>query len=391
MTAPENTRRGRYVETRVAGEAVRAYVPSALPPSPPIDVAALQPAIDRANHALGRLDGIAPLLPDKDLFLYGFVRKEALLSSQIEGTQSSFADLLAHEDGAAPGVPIDDVEEVSNYVAALNHGVRRLRGGFPLSLRLLREVHAILLRGARGASRHPGEFRRTQNWIGGSRPGRAVFVPPPPNELGACLDAFENFLHDDATRLPDIVKAGLAHVQFETIHPFLDGNGRLGRLMIALMLLDRGLLREPVLYLSLHFKALRREYYDHLQSVRLAGAWEAWLAFFLEGVAEVANQAVATVHRGLGLFEKDRRRLSKIGAAAKSAVAVHAVLCRKPVATIAALAEETGLAFATVNAAVRRMRGLNVVREITGRRRERVFAYGAYLDILAEGTEPLPR
>ncbi len=231
---------------------MRAFIPPGLPPIPPVELAGLYQHLDRANQALGRLDGLTTLLPDTKFFLYLYIQKEALLSSQIEGTQSSFSDLLLFESDAEPNVPIDDVEEVSNYVAAMQHGLRRIAGGFPLSLRLIREIHAILLRGGRGANRTPGEFRRSQNWV-----GDAAFVPPPPERLMECLDSLERFLHDEKYKLPILVEAGLIHVQFETIHPFLDGNGRLGRLLITLLLRSKGALREPLLYLSLYFKTNR--------------------------------------------------------------------------------------------------------------------------------------
>src|SRR6266481_5476269 len=280
MTTEKSSRLGPYVSTTTAGETVRAFVPPPLPPDPPVDLSGLHQHLDRANQAVGRLDGLTTLLPDTRLFLYLYVRKEALLSSQIEGTKSSFSDLLLFENEAVPGVPIDDVEEVSNYVAAMQHGLRRIKGGFPLSLRLIREIHGILLRGGRGANKTPGEFRRSQNWIGGSRPGNAAFVPPPPERLMECLDHFEHFLHDEKHKLPVLVEAGLIHVQFETIHPFLDGNGRLGRLLITLLLCAKGVLREPLLYLSLYFKTHRQRYYDLLQRVRTEGVWEEWIEFF---------------------------------------------------------------------------------------------------------------
>src|SRR6266852_2709090 len=241
------------------------------------------------------------------------VRKEALLSSQIEGTKSSFSDLLLFENEAAPGVPINDVEEVSNYVAAMQHGLRRIKGGFPLSLRLIREIHAILLRGGRGANKTPGEFRRSRNWIGGSRPGNAAFVPPPPERMMECLNLFEHFIHDEKHKLPVLVEAGLIHVQFETIHPFLDGNGRLGRLLITLLLCADGVLVEPILYLSLHFKTHRQLYYDLLQEVRIKGNWERWCEFFLDGVTEMATQATADAKNIIDLLERDRVRIGHIG------------------------------------------------------------------------------
>src|ERR1700738_3908488 len=273
-----SSRIGRFVTTAYGDEPVRRDVPPPLPPTPPVDLSGLMPLIEQANRALGRLDGITSILPAPPLFLFMYVRKEALLSSQIEGTQSSLSDLLLFENDEIPLVAIDDVQEVSNYVAAMQYGLKRLGEGFPLSLRLIREIHDILLRRGRGSSKQPGEFRRTQNWIGGTPPGHAQFVPPPPNELPGYLDNFEKFLHDQKT--PTLIRTALAHVQFESIHPFLDGNGRLGRLLITFLLCAEGALSEPLLYLSLHFKSHRQEYYDHLQRVRTHGDWEGWLRFF---------------------------------------------------------------------------------------------------------------
>src|SRR5229473_1650020 len=307
------SRLGTYVASSGAGETVRAFIPPPLPPIPKLELDGLYQQLERANQNLGRLNSMTKLLPDVRFLLYLYVRKEALVSSQIEGTQSSFTDLLLFENEAAPKVPVEDVEEVSNYVAAMQHGLRRLRGGFPLSLRLIREIHAILLRGGRGANKMPGEFRRTQNWIGGSRPGNASFVPPPPERLMECLDSFERFLHDDKHRLPVLVEAGLAHVQFESIHPFLDGNGRLGRLLITLLLCSKGALREPLLYPSLYLKSNRNQYYDLLQRVRTEGAWEDWLAFFIEGVAVSAQEAADTAEKTLKLFAKDKDKIQRLG------------------------------------------------------------------------------
>ncbi|HET7607782.1 MAG TPA: Fic family protein, partial [Gammaproteobacteria bacterium] len=289
---------GKYEATSISGDGVRAFVPAALPPSPPLDVGGgLQQQIESAVLALGRLDGVSTLLPDRELFLYAYVRKEAVLSSQIEGTESSLSDLLLFELDEAPGVPLDDVVEVSNYVAALNHGLVRLREGLPLSNRLIREVHEVLLSRGRGSNKSPGEFRRSQNWIGGRRPSDATFVPPPHTAVADCMSALERFLHSDGDGLPILLRAGLAHVQFETIHPFLDGNGRVGRLLITLLLCNAGVLREPLLYLSLYFKRNRARYYELLQMVREEGDWEAWLRFFLDGVEEVADGSVTTAER----------------------------------------------------------------------------------------------
>ena len=289
---------------------------------------------ERAIAAVGRLDGVTTILPSTPLFLYMYVRKEALLSSQIEGTQSSLSDLLLFENHEAPTVELDDVTEVSNYVAAIEHGVSRMRGGFPLSLRLIREMHAILLKSGRGAAKQPGEFRRSQNWIGGTRPGNALFVPPPPNRLDECLDALERFLHSEDPALPPLIRAGLAHVQFETIHPFLDGNGRLGRLLITLILCEAGVLREPILYLSLFLKSRRDDYYRLLQEVRQAGTWETWMEFFLTGVAETAEQAAATARDLIAMFDAHRQQIAGLGRAAPSALRVHELMQASPIVTI---------------------------------------------------------
>ncbi|WP_426734941.1 Fic family protein [Myxococcus faecalis] len=267
---------------------MRAFVPPPLPPRPAIDVLGLLERLSLAERALGRLDGITVLLPRQELFLYMCVRKEAVLSSQIEGTQSTLSDLLQFELGAQEGAPIDDVREVSNYVDAMMYGLERLEK-LPLSLRLVRELHERLLRSGRGGTKDPGEFRRSQNWIGGTRPGNALYVPPPVTELDGCLASLELFMHEEQSRLPALIKAGLLHVQFESIHPFLDGNGRIGRLLVTLYLCARGVLRKPLLYLSLYLKTHRADYYRLLQEVRERGAWEAWLEFFLDGIEKTAN------------------------------------------------------------------------------------------------------
>jgi len=381
---------GRYETTTTAGEAVRAFVPQALPPAPPLELTpARQHKLEQALLACGRLDGVSALLPDPDLFLYAYLRREALLSSQIEGTQSSFSDLLLFELDELPGVPFDDVVEVSSYVAALEHGLARLREGLPLSGRLLREVHGKLLARGRGADQLPGEFRRSQNRIGGTRPGNARFVPPPPALVPQCIGELEQFLHAPEPR-PALISAALAHLQFETIHPFLDGNGRVGRLMIALILHDAGVLRQPLLYLSLHFKQHRDEYYRHLDQVRLTGDWEAWLDFFLEGVAATASAAMATAHRLLALFREDEERLNagKRSATASTLRAFNALRAR-PVTNIQQLSRRAGVTFATGAKAMEVLVTAGIARELTGGRRNRVFAYERYVGILSEGAEPL--
>jgi Fic family protein len=390
MQGTPTNRLGQFVETAVGDERVRAFLPPPLPPDPPLDLNGLLTLYDAARGAVGRLDGVTTILPSTPLFLFMYVRKEALLSSQIEGTQSSLSDLLLFENDEIPHVPLDDVAEVSNYVAAMEHGLKRLRGGFPLSLRLVREMHEILLKSGRGASKQPGEFRRSQNWIGGTRPGNALFVPPPPDRLAECLDAFEKFLHVDDPQLPPLIKAGLAHVQFETIHPFLDGNGRLGRLLITLMLCEAGALREPILYLSLYFKARRTDYYRLLQEVRQNGAWEAWMEYFLTGVRDTAAQAVDTARELMMLFDQDREAIQTLGRSAASVFRVHDMLQRRPIITIQAASKELKLSLPTVGKSLEHLSDLKIVRELTGKRRHRVFAYSKYLSVLDTGTEPLP-
>lgn len=384
----KRTLQGRYLKVATAGEAFSAFVPAPLPPRPAIDWnPALRGRFDAALVALGRLDAVTGLLPNAGLLLYSFVRKEAVLSSMIEGTQSSLADLMLFELDQQPGVPLEDVREVSRYVAALEHGLKRLRGGFPLSLRLLCEVHKVLIGHGRGSKLTPGEFRRSQVWIGGTRPGNAVFVPPPANELDECLKHFERFLHDRPEPTPPLIKAALAHVQFETIHPFLDGNGRLGRLLIALQLASDGLLREPLLYLSLHFKEHRQTYYELLNAVRLSGDWETWLEFFAEAVVASATQAATSAKRLLELASADGRRIEELGRAAASAMAVHRALQRQPLATAASLAAATGLTPPTVNKSLAHLERIGVVAELTRKQRGRVFSYARYAEILNEGME----
>lgn len=383
---------GHYVSGSLAGSRYQAFIPDGLPPEPPLDFSSqdLVARKERADQALGRLDGITLMLPDPELFLYQYVRKEALLSSQIEGTQSSLSDLLLFELDEAPGVPADDTEEVSNYVAALNHALRRMRtDDFPLSLRLLRETHAVLLRGGRGASKQPGDFRPGQVWIGGPTPALAHFVPPPPDALPDLLAALERFLHLPASEVSPLVKAALAHVQFETIHPFSDGNGRLGRLLIALVLCNEGVLREPSLYLSLYFKRRRSDYYEHLNRVRTHGDWEGWLGFFLDGVAETAQQAVDTAQRLLALLAADRTRIATLGKRAGNVGLVFDQFARRVATNVPHLAPLVPLSAPTLRAAIGLLQDMGILNEITGQQRHRVYAYEAYLSILSEGAQPL--
>jgi len=377
---------GQLIKCSASGEHYTAYVPQSLPPQPPLDMEDLYPLLDKASTALGRLDGMSMVLPDLSLFLYMYVRKEALLSSQIEGTQSSLSDLLLFESNQTPSVPIDDVTEVSNYIAAMNHGLARLKE-FPLSLRLLKEIHEKLMDGARGCHKMPGEFRSSQNWIGGTRPGTAIFIPPPPEQVMELLGEFEKFLHDKTVKLPVLIKAALAHVQFETIHPFLDGNGRLGRLLITFILCVEGVLKEPLLYLSLYFKTNRQTYYDHLQSVRQTGDWESWIKFFLIGVAETANQATETAQAIIKLFEKDRARIERDGKPTAAALTLHNYIQKNPITNTTRIKEETGMSLPTILRALKILESYKMVEEITGKERNKVFVYRKYMDILSKGTE----
>ncbi len=395
---PQPGRLGRYICKSVAGESYQAYIPPPLPPIPAIQLENMQDLMEKANQALGRLDGLASMLGNTTLFLYFYVRKEALLSSQIEGTQSSLSDLLLYESEEEPGVPLNDVQEVSSYVSAIYYGLKRLEEGFPLSLRLLREIHEILLSNSRGSEKSPGEFRRSQNWIGGTRPGNAMFVPPPPEQLMDCLDNFEKFMHDEYGRYPTLIKAALLHVQFETIHPFLDGNGRLGRLLITLLLCSEGTLSAPLLYLSLYLKMHRDVYYQLLQQVRENGDWESWLKFFFEGVLETSSQAVTSAKQILALFESDRELLQPSPGMniygktqALSLLSVFDALKNNPILSIKQTAEKAGLAFPTAKRALEKLEKAGIVREMTGKRRGKIFIYDKYLQILQQGTEPLPR
>ena len=393
MPAPkEPSRLGQEVVISTTGEKVKAFIPRPLPPSPAVQMNRLYEWLGKADRALGRLDGVTSILPDNSLFLHMYGWKEALLSSQIEGTQSSFSDLLLFESREAPSVPLDDVQEVSNYIAAMNHGLARIReDDFPISLRLMREIHEKLLSRGRGSNLQPGEFRRSQNWIGGTRPGNAVFVPPPHEHVPDLMSDLEKFIHADTPQIPSLVKAGLIHVQFETIHPFLDGNGRLGRLLITLLLCTQGILKEPILYLSLYFKIHRQRYYDLLQGVRQRGGWEIWLAFFLEGIAETSQQAYETAHEILRLFETDQNRIKELGRPAASALRVHQLLQQKPIVAISDAVRQLEVSRPTVSHSIQHLEDLGIVREITGKRWGRRFVYSDYLDILSRDTEPLGR
>lgn len=381
---------GHYETVTMVGESVKAFIPASLYSQLPLDLSGKrQRLIEQATLELGRLDSITLLLPDPDLFLYSYVRREAVFSSQIEGTQSSLSDLLLFEMEEAHGAPFEDVVDVSNYVAALEHGMKRLREDFPLSNRLFREMHAILLSRGRGSNKEPGEFRRSQNWIGGTRPGNAHFVPPPPDQVQSCMADLERFLHDEQIAYPALIKAAMAHVQFETIHPFLDGNGRIGRLLIAFILHHEGILSWPILYLSLYFKQHRDQYYNLLDLVRKEGDWEIWLEFFLEGVRQTADNAVQTARRLVTVFQEDISQVQTIGRVATTALRVLEALRQRPLQNLNAISQLTGLSFPAVSKGINELVQLGVAGEITQGRRNRVFAYQRYLEILNEGTEPL--
>lgn len=383
---------GTYITNTLTSEHFKAYIPAPLPPEPPLHLNDEHYALlDKATLALGRLDGLTWQLPREtvSLYTYFYIRKEAVLSSQIEGTQSSLSDLILYENNEVLGVPTEDVGEVLQYVRAMKHGLKRLRvDNFPISLRLIREIHEVLLDSGRGSEKVPGEFRTSQNWIGGTRPGNARFVPPPADEVLNCMGELENFIHARHLHMQILVKAALVHVQFETIHPFLDGNGRLGRLLITLLLCAEGTLQEPLLYLSLYFKQHREIYYDLLQRVRIEGAWESWLHFFLTGVHETANQAVQTARRIVEIFQTDQQRIETLGRSAGTTLRVFKLLQTTPLINIAYASQETGISIPTVAAAFTRLQELGVVQEITSKQRDKLYSYTNYIHILNEGTEP---
>lgn len=363
----------------------RSFVPAELPPDPALDLGGLTSLLSEADRAIGRLDGVSATLPNPDLFVAMYVRREAVLSSQIEGTQSSMDDVLTFElDATAKRLP-NDVEEVVNHVAAMNHGLDRL-ADLPLSLRLIREIHERLMRGVRGQEKSPGEFRRTQNWIGGSAPGNARFVPPPAHELPRLMGNFERFLHEPAG-LPPLVHAGVAHAQFETIHPFLDGNGRVGRLLITFLLVHGEVLRRPLLYLSYFLKRHRSEYYDRLTAIRESGDWEGWLRFFLQGVAETASEAVETAGAILRLREEHDIATRDLPVNA-SRLLDH--LYQQPLVTTTTVKDALGVSWPTANKLVADFMDRRLLEEITGQRRNRIYRYSAYLELFAGDDAEVP-
>ena len=385
MFTEVSPRGGRLLVQQKGPDGYSAFVPNPLPPVPPLQYDdEMSRLMELANRALGRLDGCTYTLPNPDLFLYMYVRKEAVLSSQIEGTQASLADLLEYEGEIESKSSQDDITEVSNYVAAMNYGLERLKE-FPLSLRLIRDIHARLLTGIRGGHKNPGEFRVSQNWIGGTMPANATFVPPPSHEVLPCLGDLEKFLHDAS--VPPLIKAGLAHAQFETIHPFLDGNGRMGRLLITFILCHDKVLEKPLLYLSLYFKKNRQEYYERLNAVRREGDWEGWIKFYLRGVYEISRQATEAAKAIMDLMANDRQRLAELGKAAPTALKLIDLLYKRPYVTISIVAKELSISSPAAAKAVNNLVGSDILKEVSGKKRDRIFLYETYLAIIREGTE----
>lgn len=380
---------GTYVQGYSSiGGTYDAYIPRPLPPDPPVDLTGLYTLLDKSSTALGRLDGMSMVLPDASLFLDMCIRKEAVLSSQMEGTQSSLSDLLLFENSEHPSVPIDDAVEVARYISAMNYGIERSKH-IPLSLRLIRGIHQKLTGKARGGAHQPGVFRSSQNWIGGAVPAVARFVPPPPERLMECLSALEQFFNDKTITMPPLIKAALVHAQFETIHPFLDGNGRLGRLLIILILCTEGVLQKPLLYLSLYFEANRKAYYSYLQAICETGDWESWIEFFLKGVMDTAKQGTETAQAIVKLFEDDRSLIGLSGKSTFATLTIHAYLQQHPISSTASIRSKTGLSQPTVIRNLSTLESLGIVSEITGKQRHKKFVYRDYLEMLESGLESL--
>ena len=385
MFTKVSPRSGKLVIQSRGPDGFSAFMPNILPPDPPLvyddEMSFL---MERANRALGRLDGCTYTLPNPELFLYMYVRKEAVLSSQIEGTQASLADLLEFEGNIEIKTSRDDIREVSNYVSAMQYGLSRL-GELPLSLRLIKEIHVRLLEGTRGGHKNPGEFRASQNWIGGTKPSDARFVPPPPNEVMQCMGDLEKFLHNE--NVPPLLKAGMAHAQFETIHPFLDGNGRIGRLLITFILCHDKVLEKPLLYLSLYFKKHRSEYYERLDATRRDGDWEGWIKFYLNGVYEISKQAMDAAKAIMDIQNDHRNAISRLGKAAPTALSLLNMLYLSPIATVPGVAKTLGVSQPAARNAVNALVDLGILLETSGKKRDRVYLYESYLSIIREGTE----
>lgn len=378
---------GKFITQKHTKEAFKAYIPQDLPPIPQIDISSFSSLLEKATAAIGELNNTTQTIPNISLFVYMYVRKEALLSSQIEGTQSSFSDLILFENKLKPEITLDDVEEVSNYVKAMQFGLTKLADGFPLSLRLIRDIHNVLLSGSRGNNMNPGEFRKSQNWIGGTRPGNAIFVPPPVENLNDCLRNLEKFMHDDT--MPVLIKTAISHVQFETIHPFLDGNGRLGRLLITLLLINGELLEQPILYLSLYLKQHRKKYYDLLQEVRMNGTWETWIEFFLDGILLTCKQAIKTSQDINKLFVGDITKIESLGRIRFSCIKVLEYLKHLPQTSVLQISKDLEITQPTARTALNKMVEVGILEETSGKERDKNYVYKKYLDILELGTDPL--
>lgn len=379
---------GKFVKCSITSECYNTFIPNDLPPKPEIDTASVSSLLEKANQAIGALNGVISTVPDSAIINYMYVRKEALLSSQIEGTQSTLDDLLKYEAQQTQGIPVEDASEVSSYVAALNHGIDRINEGFPLALRLIKEIHAILLKNSRGKTKSPGEFRSSQNWIGGTRPGNARFVPCSPDKLLDILSRLEKFINEE-DNIPSLIKAALIHVQFETIHPFLDGNGRLGRLLITFFLCVKGLLKSPFLYLSLFFKKNRTLYYEHLNNVRYQGDWESWIQFFLEGVIETSDDARKTIILIQKLFADDEQKLETLGKAKTSAKIVFEQFERKPILTVAEIESKIKLSRPTIISMINRLIELGILTNTSEKKWGQTYAYTGYIDLLSPESNPL--
>lgn len=386
MLTKASPRTGKLVVQQTGSDGFSAFIPKPLPPDPPLIYDdELNNLVEKANRALGRLDGATYILPNPDLFLYMYVKKEAVLSSQIEGTQASLADLLEYEGGEDDSKS-DDVKEVSNYVAAMRYGIERLKE-LPLSLRLIKEIHAELLQGTRGGHKAPGEFRTSQNWIGGTMPSNARFVPPPAHEVLPCMGDLEKFLHDEKNSTPALIKAGLAHAQFETIHAFLDGNGRVGRLLITFILCHDKIIEKPLLYLSLYFKKYRDEYYERLTAIRRDGDWEGWIKFYLRGVYEISQQATEAAKLIMDLQVINRYLVNSLGKASPTAIRLLDMLYEHPIVAVSFVSRKLKLSSPASRRAIENLQSLGMLKEISGRKRDRLYAYEAYLNIIKEGTE----
>lgn len=387
MLKQTSQRAGQVIVQQQGPEGFSAFIPRLLPPEPPLQFdTEMQHLLEKANRALGRLDGATYMLPNEELFLYMFVRKEAVLSSQIEGTQASLAELLEYEQQSSEDHPREDIKEVSNYVKAMYWGLERL-AKLPISIRLIRGIHNLLLAETRGGQRSPGEFRKSQNWIGGTRPGDAQFVPPPPHLILELMSNLEKFIHHPPDMMPSVIKAGIAHAQFETIHPFLDGNGRIGRLLITLMLCQEKVLEKPLLYLSLFFKKNRPAYYEALNAIRQHGDWEGWIKFYLQGIFEVSQQATEAARSIFNLQISHQERVAQLGRGAHTARQLLDRLYQFPFITVNQAAEALRVSAPTARLAINNLEKSGILKEISGKLRDRQYEYQPYLDIIREGTE----